>query len=107
VLDPSYVEHVERSQHLNINWVLCRCKDILPPDMPEPLGKPVQVTGFLDSDHVSDQVTRRSQTGILIFLNCVLLLFGFLEDRIMIETSSFGSEFAAMKQGVEVIDSKD
>ena len=102
VLDPSYVEHVEQPTP---EWTgfYADAKEFLPPDMPEPLGKPVQVTGFLDSDHASDQVTRRSRTGILIFLNRAPTVW-ISRRQNTIETSSFGSEFAAMKQGVEVIE---
>ena len=37
-------------------------QDIIPPDMPEPLGEPVQLNVFVDSDHAGDTVTRRSRT---------------------------------------------
>ena len=39
----------------------------IPPNMPEPLGKEVQINAFFDADHAGDRVTRRSQTGIIIF----------------------------------------
>ena len=32
----------------------------LPPNMPEPLGKPVQINAFFDADHSGDRVTRRA-----------------------------------------------
>ena len=41
----------------------------VPPDAPEPLGKAVQMTVFVDSDHAGDLLTRRSRTGVLIYLN--------------------------------------
>jgi hypothetical protein len=68
VLDPSYVNHVDQEQP---NWTnfYTDAKELLPPDMPEPLGKPVQMTTFVDSDHAGDKVTRRSRTGVLVFLN--------------------------------------
>ena len=37
--------------------------------MPEPRGEPIQINVFVDADHAGDKVTRRSQTGILIFGN--------------------------------------
>ena len=33
-----------------------------PPHMPEPLGYPVKVTAFVDSDHAGNVVTRRSHS---------------------------------------------
>ncbi|KAL7538576.1 hypothetical protein ACHAWF_006139 [Thalassiosira exigua] len=38
-----------------------------PPGMPEPLGKPVEIFAFCDSDHASNVATRRSHSGILLF----------------------------------------
>jgi hypothetical protein len=31
--------------------------EVLPLDMPEPLGEPVQITTFVDNDHAGDTVT--------------------------------------------------
>jgi Reverse transcriptase (RNA-dependent DNA polymerase) len=100
VLDPSYVEHVEVEKP---DWsdFYKDAKELLPPDMPEPLGKPVQMTTFVDSDHAGDKVTRRSRTGVLVFLNRAPIVW-FSKKQNSIETSSFGSEFTAMKQGVEI-----
>jgi hypothetical protein len=54
------------------------------------------------SDHgAGDKVTRRSRTGVLVFLNCAPTVW-FSKKQHSIETSSFGSEFTAMKQGMEI-----
>jgi hypothetical protein len=100
VLDPSYVEHIEEPQP---DWFqfYAGAIEMLPPDQPEPLGKAVQMTMFVDSDHAGDKVTRRSRTGILIFLNRAPVVW-LSKKQNSIETSSFGSEFTAMKQGVEI-----
>ena len=100
VLDPSYVDIVEQPRP---EWAdfYADAREILPPDQPEPLGKVVQVIMFIDSDHAGDQVTRRSRTGMIIFLNRAPVIW-ISRRQNTIETSSFGSEFAAMKQGVEV-----
>jgi hypothetical protein len=36
--------------------------------MPEPLGKPVDISCFVDANHAGNVITRRSHTGILIFV---------------------------------------
>jgi hypothetical protein len=59
------------------------------------------MTTFVDSDHVGDKVTRHSRTYVLMFLNCAPI-FWLTKKQNSIETSSFGSEFTAMKQGVEI-----
>jgi len=40
----------------------------LPPKMPKPLGKPVHIGCFVDANHAGNLVTRRSHSGILIFV---------------------------------------
>ena len=40
----------------------------LPPRMPEPRGNPVIISAFIDADHAGNVVTRRSHTGIIIFV---------------------------------------
>ena len=40
-----------------------------PNNAPPPKVKRVQITCFVDANHGGDQVTRRSQTGILIYVN--------------------------------------
>ena len=64
VLDPSYIVHGEEPL---ADWsgFYPDAKEEIPPDAPEPLGKPVQITVFVDSDHAGDLVTRRPRTGVL------------------------------------------
>jgi hypothetical protein len=52
----------------------------LPPRMPEPLGRPVTISTFVDAHHAGNVVARRLHTGILIYLQ-ILLLFGRVDDR--------------------------
>ena len=76
-------------------------KEELQPDMPEALGKPVVIAAFEDSDHAGDTVTRRSRTGVLICVNSAPILW-MSKKQMSIETSSFGSEFTALKTAVEL-----
>ena len=41
---------------------------------PEPRGKVVQINCFIDADHAGNFITRKSQTGILIYLNMAPIL---------------------------------
>jgi Reverse transcriptase (RNA-dependent DNA polymerase) len=50
-------------------------KQLIPDDAPTPLGQPVRVHCFVDSNHASDKVTRKSQTGILIFINSAPIIW--------------------------------
>jgi hypothetical protein len=46
-------------------------KENMPYDQPEPGTKKAQITVFVDADHAHDVVTRRSVTGIVLFINNV------------------------------------
>jgi hypothetical protein len=56
----------------------------------------------VDADHASDTVTRRSRTGFLVFLNSGLVYWSSKKQN-SVESSSFGSEFVAMKQCCEYL----
>jgi hypothetical protein len=71
-------------------------------DMPVPRGNPMLTHCFDDASHGSDRVTRRLQTGILIFCNKVPIIW-FSKRQNTVEASTFGSEFQAMKNAVELI----
>ena len=77
-------------------------KEEIPFDMPEPLGKEVSIHCFVDASHASDVATRRSQSGVLLFINRSLIVF-YSKRQNSVETSTFGSEFTAMKQAVELV----
>ena len=57
---------------------------------------------YVDSDHAGDSVTRRSRTGYLVFLNRAPI-YWYSKKQTSCETSTFGSEFIAMKQACEYI----
>jgi hypothetical protein len=67
----------------------------MPPKMPEPLGSPVTISVFVDANHAGNVVTRRSHTGILIYLQNTPILWHSRRQN-TIETSTFGSEFVAL-----------
>ncbi|CAJ1952577.1 unnamed protein product [Cylindrotheca closterium] len=78
-------------------------KEVLPPDMPEALGQAVKIVMFVDASHASNLVTRQSRTGVLILLNHAPIVW-YLKKQNTVETSSFGSAFAALKTGVELVE---
>jgi Reverse transcriptase (RNA-dependent DNA polymerase) len=77
--------------------------EALPDNMPEPRGNTMSTHCFVDASHGSDRVTRRSQTGILIFCNKAPIIW-FSKRQNTVETSTFGSEFQAMKNAVELVE---
>ena len=75
----------------------------IPPDAPEPRGNPVSLHAFVDSDHAANKVTRRSQTGILIFCNRAPITW-ISKRQNSVHNSTFGSEFCALKHAIEIIE---
>ena len=66
---------------------------------PEPRGKTVDMTCYVDADHVDCRVTRRSHTGILIFLLKTSIIW-YSNRQNTVEASTFGFEFIAMKTAI-------
>jgi len=77
-------------------------KEELPADMPTPLGKSMRMHVYVDSDHAGDSLTRRSRTGFVVFLNSAPI-FWFSKRQTSCETSTFGSEFIAMKTACDYV----
>ncbi|KAG7345671.1 hypothetical protein IV203_033202 [Nitzschia inconspicua] len=68
--------------------------------MPKPLGKPLVMRLFVDSDHAADKMVRRSRTGFILYLNNAPIVW-YSKRQGTIETSVFGAEFIAMRTGFE------
>jgi hypothetical protein len=78
-------------------------KEAIPENMPEPRGKPVMMTCFVDADHAGCQLTRRSHTGVILYINRAPIIW-YSKRQNTVESSTFGSEFIAMKIAVELIE---
>jgi hypothetical protein len=76
----------------------------VPHDAPEALGHSVVTTCYVDADHAGCRATRRSHTGILIYVNCAPIIW-FSKRQNTVESSTFGSEFITLKISVELIKS--
>jgi hypothetical protein len=59
-------------------------------------GNPVQIKLFCDAAHGTCHMTRRSTTGIVVFIN-VAPISWYSKRQNTIESSVFGSEFVALK----------
>ena len=57
---------------------------------------------FVDADHASDSITRKSRTGFVVYLNTAPI-YWYSKKQTTVETSSFGSKFVAMKQCTEYV----
>ena len=74
----------------------------VPKNMPRPRGFGFVIRGKVDADHAGDTTSRRSRTGFIVYLNCAPC-YWLSKKQTSVESSSFGSEFVAMKQCCEYI----
>jgi hypothetical protein len=104
-MDPDYPA-IQEDRFVKYDWTdfYKYATDPIPPKMPEPRGRAMTVHCFVDSDHAGDKVTRRSQTGILIFCNRAPII-AYSKRQNSVECSTYGSELCAMRQAVELIKS--
>ena len=98
VVDP--VEAERRVREMKERYV--DAVEDIPPNAPPPLGLPVEINCFVDSDHASDTITRRSQTGILLYCNSAPIIW-YSKKQATVESSTFGAEFVALRIATELI----
>ncbi len=103
VFDPAYPK-IDDRRFKTVDWkdFYPKAIDELPPGMPEPLGLPVKISCFVDADHAGNLLTRRSHSGILIFLNKAPIVW-YSKCQNTVESSTFGSEFVAMRIATDLI----
>ena len=103
--DPQHPD-ISKDRFVKYDWqdFYRDAKEAIPGDAPPPRGKVVSTHCFVDADHAGNRVTRRSQTGILIFVNKAPIIW-YSKRQNTVETSTFGSEFVAMRIAVELIES--
>ena len=77
-------------------------EEALPLNAPEPHGWDIDLHIFVDSDHAGDKLMQWSHTGFIIYLNSAPIVW-YSKKQSTIETSVFGTEFVAMKQGMEAL----
>jgi hypothetical protein len=75
----------------------------IPMNHPEPRGNMVSTSCFADADHAGCKETRRSHTGILLFVNRAPIAW-YSKRQNTVESSTFASEFIALKTAVDLIE---
>ena len=74
----------------------------IPKDAPEPLGKSVTTTTFLDANLLHDLITGRSVIAVLNFFNLTPGEW-YSKRQATVENATYGSEFVAAKTATEQI----
>jgi hypothetical protein len=77
--------------------------EAIPHDAPMDRGNVVVTSCFVDADHAGCKVTRRSHTGVILFVNKAPILW-YSKRQNTVETSTFGSEFCAMKTAIDMVE---
>ena len=77
-------------------------KEALPLNTPTSLGKAFTIQCFVGADHAGEYFTFRSSTGYIVLLNKTPIYWAAKKVE-SIETSTFSSEFMAVKQATEYL----
>jgi hypothetical protein len=101
VFDPTYPT-VDMGTFIKTDWksIYGDVKEMIPSDATVSRGKEVDMRLFVDYDHAGEKFTRRSRTGFVIYLNMAPIVW-FSKRQPTVESSVFGAEFFAMKNGIE------
>ena len=70
--------------------------------MPKSYGDPVRITCYVDADHAHCKLTRRSTTGIVLFVNNMPVRWMSKRQK-TVETSTYGSELVAARIATDMI----
>ena len=105
VMDERIPDFSESSYFSEFDWseFYPDASEAIPFCVPQARGNSVVTSCFVDSDHAGDVVTRRSNTGVLLFVNRSPMQW-YSKKQLTVESSTFGSEMIAMKTAVELIE---
>ena len=106
IIDPKYPDHSQFSVPEYDQWreFYPDAEESIPAadTLPKPLGPKIRITVYKDADHAHDVVTRRSVTGVLLFLNNTPVKWLSSRQK-TVETSTYGSELVAAKVATELV----
>ena len=103
VFDPTYPA-IDDEAFIKRNWdgLYGDGGEAIPDNAPEPLGNEFVTRAYVDASFAGCKITRRSRTGFLVYINSAIV-YAFSKKQGSCETSTFGSEFVAMRQCCEYI----
>ena len=78
-------------------------EEAIPGNMPVARGNFMSMHFFVGASHSGDTEMRRSQTSILLFCNSAPIIW-FSKRQNSVEASTYGSEFTAMNNTVDIIE---
>ena len=70
---------------------------------PKQEEKPVVTRCYVDADHAGCLATRRSTTGVIIYVNKAPIIW-YSKRQNTVESSTFGSEYVALRQAIDLVE---
>jgi hypothetical protein len=103
IFNPTYPD-IDQTAFPSFEWTefYGDVEEAIPPNMPPPLGKDVDLRMMVDSNHAGEKRTQRSCTGFIIFCNLAPIIW-LSKQQATIETSVFGAEFVAIKHSIKML----
>ena len=104
VFDPSLPYVNEQSFQTDADWTefYGDIEEEEPPNMPESLRKPLQITAFVYANHATNVVARRSHSGIFIFVQNTMIV-AYSKQQNTVESATFGSELVSMRTAKDLL----
>lgn len=100
---PNYDKFInEQPAEHDWTYIYGKVKELVPDGLPEPKGKPVVQSYFIDANLGHDKVTGRSCSGIIELFN-MTPIDSFCKLQNTVETATYGSEFTVARQGVDKV----
>ena len=87
-----------------MNEIYTDVTDLLPHNMPEPLGNGIDINKFVDADHAGNKVTRRSYIGVVRYIVTWHQSYDTQRKKNTVESSAFSSEFIALTIVTELLE---
>ena len=105
VFDDMYPSFDDSSLFKHGNWesFYPEVSETIPTNVSGARGNSVTSLFFVNADHAECKVTIRFHTGVLLFENRSYIV-SYSKRQNTIESSTFGSDFVAMKQSVDLIE---
>jgi len=101
--DPVYLDGTFTERDWSDVYDEDEMKEEIPANLPEPRGVRVFISCFVDANHAGNVVTRKSHSGILIFIQNAPIIW-YSKRQNTVEASTFGSEFVALRIAKEQIE---
>ena len=93
---------IPHAQTMNCSISVQDTEEDIPPDLPNQYGKPLRITCHVDAGHAHCKITRRSVTGIVLFVNNMPIRWISKKQK-TVGTNTYGSELVTVRIAIDLI----